>query len=107
MQFAQANAQTKNCKRACFAHADKIVLKNFPSLKKNKNTLTHLTRQKKVTTINSITQWTEGQQVTAPKKNGGGSGYINSCAINKHGAFRQVCASNPPLLLAAKRYASP
>ena len=23
MQFAQANAQTKNCKRACFAYADK------------------------------------------------------------------------------------
>ena len=30
LQFAQANTQTKNCKRACFATADKIVLKKFP-----------------------------------------------------------------------------
>ena len=37
MQFAQANAQTKNCKRACFANADKIVFKKFPNAsKKNK-----------------------------------------------------------------------
>jgi hypothetical protein len=42
LQFAQANAQTKNCKRACFANADKIVFKNFPTLqKKNKITPTH------------------------------------------------------------------
>jgi hypothetical protein len=41
LQFAQANAQSKNCKRACFANADKIVLKKFPTLKKNKNTPTH------------------------------------------------------------------
>ena len=31
MQFAQANAQTKNCKRACFTNADKIVFKKFPN----------------------------------------------------------------------------
>jgi len=42
--------------------------------------------------------------LTAPKKNGGRSANINSCAINKHGAFRQFSASNPPLLLAANRY---
>jgi hypothetical protein len=42
LQFAQANAQTKNCKRACFAKADKIVFKKFPNAsKKNKNTPTH------------------------------------------------------------------
>ena len=34
MQFAQANAQTKNCKRACFANADKIVFKKFPPASK-------------------------------------------------------------------------
>jgi cation transport regulator ChaB len=34
LQFAQANAQTKNCKRACFANADKIVFKNFQTLQK-------------------------------------------------------------------------
>ena len=46
------------------------------------------------------------EPLTAPKKNGGGSANINSCAFNKHGAFRQFSASNPPLLLAAKRYRS-
>ncbi len=34
MQFAQANAQTKNCKRACFSNADKIVFKKFPNASK-------------------------------------------------------------------------
>ena len=43
LQFAQANAQTKNCKRACFANADKIGFKKFPTLQKNKNTPTHST----------------------------------------------------------------
>ncbi|MFO0477646.1 MAG: hypothetical protein ACK50L_02530 [Bacteroidota bacterium] len=45
--------------------------------------------------------------VTAPKKNDGGSANINSCAFNKHGAFRQFSIPKPPLLLAANRYASP
>ena len=44
------------------------------------------------------------EPLTAPKKNGGGSANINSCAFNKHGAFRQFSASNSPLLLAANRY---
>jgi hypothetical protein len=46
----------------------------------------------------------ENQPITAPKKNGGGSANINSCAHNKHCAYRQFSASNPPLLLAANRY---
>ena len=41
MQFAQDNAQTKNCIRACFANADKIVFKKFPNASKKKNTPTH------------------------------------------------------------------
>lgn len=42
LRFAQANAQTKNCKRACFANADKNCFKkNSPTLQKNKNTPTH------------------------------------------------------------------
>jgi hypothetical protein len=41
LQFAQANAQTKNCKRACFANANKIVFKKSPNASKNKNTPTH------------------------------------------------------------------
>jgi len=34
LQFAQANAQTKKCKRACFATANKIVFKKFPNASK-------------------------------------------------------------------------
>jgi len=55
-------------------------------------------------TINSITQRTVGQQVTAPLRYGGGSANINSCAFNKHCAGRQFSASNPPQRKAAKRY---
>ena len=47
------------------------------------------------------------EPLTAPKINGGGSANINSCAINKQCAFRQVSASNLPLLLAANRYQQP
>jgi hypothetical protein len=36
LQFAEANARTKNCKRACFANADKIVLKIPQRFKKIK-----------------------------------------------------------------------
>ena len=42
LQFAQANAQTKNCKRACFANEDKnCFLKKNQRFKKNKITPTH------------------------------------------------------------------
>jgi hypothetical protein len=47
---------------------------------------------------------TEGQPLTAPLRYGGGSGNINSCALNKHCAGRQFSASNPPQRKAAKRY---
>ena len=45
MQFAQANAQTKNCKRACFAIADKIVFKKFPNASKKIKIHRHTARQ--------------------------------------------------------------
>ena len=45
MQFAQANAQTKNCKRACFANADKIVFKKFPNDLKKIEIHQHTARQ--------------------------------------------------------------
>jgi outer membrane protein assembly factor BamD (BamD/ComL family) len=34
LQLAQAHAQTKNYKRACFANADKFFFKKFPNAKK-------------------------------------------------------------------------
>lgn len=47
---------------------------------------------------------TEGQQLTAPLRYGGGIANINSSAINKQCAFRQVSATNPPQRKAANRY---
>jgi len=41
--------------------------------------------------------------LTAPKKNGGRSANINSCATNVHCTYRQFCVPNPPLLVAANR----
>jgi hypothetical protein len=41
--------------------------------------------------------------ITAPLRYGGGSANMNSCAINKQCAFRQVSASNPPQRKAANR----
>ena len=41
--------------------------------------------------------------VTAPLRYGGGSANMNSIAINKHSAFRQVSASNPLLHIHANR----
>lgn len=46
---------------------------------------------------------TEGQQLTAPLRYGGGIANINSSAINKQCAFRQVSATNPPQRKAANR----
>jgi hypothetical protein len=44
------------------------------------------------------------QLLTAPLHDGGGSENINSCTFNKHCAFRQVSASNPPQRKAANRW---
>ena len=43
------------------------------------------------------------QQLKAPLRYGGGSGNMNSIAINKHGVGRQVRASNPLQRKAADR----
>ena len=45
--------------------------------------------------------------LTAPLRYGGGSANINSSAINKRCAFRQVSTSNPPQRKAANRYVYP
>ncbi len=52
MQFAQANAQTKNCKGACFANADKIVFKKFPNASKKIKIHQHTARE----TLQTMTQ---------------------------------------------------
>ncbi len=45
----------------------------------------------------------EKRPITAPLRYGGESAYMNSNAINKQCAFRQVSASNPPQRKAANR----
>jgi hypothetical protein len=69
LQFAQANAQTKNCKRACFANADKIVFKKFPTLLKKIKNATHSRHSmtQKLNTDNGLQgRPKEGQLITAP-----------------------------------------
>ena len=79
LQATQANAQAKACKRVCLPNRTDETTDNQAD---EKNT----------------------EPLTAPKKNGGGSGNINSCATNKHCAGRQFSVPKPPLLLAANRY---
>jgi hypothetical protein len=73
LQFAQANAQTKNCKRACIANADKIELKKISSPSENKKYPTaqpDTTKTEKRSIDNGLQrQWTEGQLITAPTRN--------------------------------------
>jgi hypothetical protein len=57
-----------------------------------------------VTKVNRNIAKKKHDPLTAPKKNGGGSANINSCATNKHCAYRQFSVPKPPLLLAANRY---
>lgn len=45
MQFAQANTQTKNCKRACFSNVDKNCFKKIFQRFKKIKILRHTTRQ--------------------------------------------------------------
>jgi hypothetical protein len=45
LQFAQAKAQTKNCKRACFANAEKNCFKKFPNSSKKIKIHRHTTRK--------------------------------------------------------------
>jgi len=54
LQFAQANAQTKNCKRACFATQRKIVFKKFPNASKKIKIHRHTTRQIQQTMIHKL-----------------------------------------------------
>lgn len=46
--------------------------------------------------LKDLTHDKEEQPLTAPLRYGGGSGKIDSCAINKQFAFRQDSAPNPP-----------
>ena len=88
---------------------DKIELKKISSPSENKKYSTaqaDTTKTEKRSIDNGLQgRWTEGQLITAVLRNGGRSANMNSSAINRQCAFRQVSASNPPQRKAANRYA--
>lgn len=57
LQFAQANAKTKNCKRVFFLpNQEKLKNKKFPTLQKNKTSPPHNPRQTSTLTDYGFTQ---------------------------------------------------
>ena len=108
MQFAQANAQTKNCKRACFANAEKnCFLKNSPTLKKNKNTSTYSPTMMEKLNIDKI------YSNTVARRPAGNSTYkklavhwLNEalCFVSSSVVADSFRLRNRQLLVAANRY---
>jgi len=107
LQTAQADTQTKVCKRACKANADKNGFKKFPTLQKNKKRKTQPNRQMKgnrTTTMVYRHGGQERQQLTAVWRNGGLSASYDSFVVGSSAVLRlNFCAKNPPLRQAAKR----
>jgi len=109
LQAAQAQAQTKACKRAYLSHADKIELKKISSSSENKKYPTaqpNTTKTAKRSIDNGLQgRWTEGQLITAVWRNGGFSASYDSFVVGSSAVLRlNFCAKNPPLRQAAKRY---
>jgi hypothetical protein len=74
LQFAQANAQTQNCKRACFANADKIVFKKFPNASKKIKIHRHTARQTQQTMTRKL-NIDKGHRDTKEGRPAGNSGF--------------------------------
>ena len=113
MQFAQANAQTKNCKRACFANADKIVFKKFPNASKKIKIHRHTARQTKQTMTQKL-NINKAYSDTVDRRPAGNSTYKKLAVqwLNKVRFFNQSFVQvesfvlrNRQLLIAANRYA--
>jgi hypothetical protein len=112
LQFAQANAQTKNCKRACFANADKIVLKKFPNASKKIKIHRHTARQAQQTMTRKL-NIDKGYSDTVDRRPAGNSTYPKVAVqwLNQALCFYQsLCLvdsevlRNRHLRVAAKRY---
>jgi hypothetical protein len=111
LQFAQANTQTKNCKRACFANAEKIVFKKFPNTSKKIKTYRHTARQTKQTMTQKLNiDKTYGN--TVDRRPAGNSTYkklavqwLNEalCFLSSSVLADSFRLRNRQLLLAAKR----
>ena len=112
MQFAQANTQTKNCKRASTSPTKEKNFKIFfQRLKKNKTPDTKVRQKSTLQMIQTddikmvvIHDRQERQPITAVWRNGGFSASYDSFVLGSSVILRlNFCAKNPPLRQAAKR----
>jgi hypothetical protein len=113
LQFAQANAQTKNCKRASTSRSqERISNYFFQRSKKNKTPETKArqksTRQMKQTDdIKMVVTHDrqERQPITAPTRNWRSSVSYDSFKVNQTVVLRiNICDENPTLRQTAKRF---
>jgi hypothetical protein len=113
LQFPQANAQTKNCKRASTLPTQLRISKYFfQRFKKNKTPDTQArqksTRQMKQTDdIKMVVTHDrqERQPITAPTRNWRFSASYDSFVVAQSLVLRMnICGENRQLLVAAKRY---
>ena len=111
-QAPQADTQAQACQRVCLSHAEKKKLKiPFPSkIFKNANPQTDTkTFGQLVAKPNKDKGFIHGRQerqpVTAVLRNGGCSASYDSFVVGSSAVLRlNICAKNPPLSQAAKRY---
>ncbi len=111
MQFAQANTQTKNCKRACFVNADKIVFKKFPNASK-KIKIHQLTAQQTQQTMTRKLNIDKAYNDTVDRRPAGNSGFAKKRVqwLIEHSTSHQILCyidsfelRNPLLRKAANR----
>ena len=112
MQFAQANAQTKNCKRACFANSDKIVFKKFHNASKKIKIHRHTARQTQQTMTRKL-NIDKAYSDTTDRRPAGNSGFAKKRVqwLIEHSTSHQIlwCIDsfelrNPLLRKAANRW---
>ena len=112
MQFAQANAQTKNCKRACFANADKIVFKKFPNASKKIEIHQHTARQTQQTMTRKL-NIDKAYNDTVDRRPAGNTGLAKvavQCSADTFVVYQSlvlrinICGENRHLRQAPKRY---
>lgn len=115
MQFAQAHAQTKNCKRACFANADKIVFKKFTNASKKIKIHRHTAQQTQQTMTRKL-NIDKACNGTVDRRPAGNSGFAKKRVqwLIEHSTTHQLLwyvdsfvLRNPLLRKAAKRYMQP
>jgi hypothetical protein len=112
LQTAQADTQTKVCKRACFANTDKIVFKKFPNASKKIKIHRHTARQKQQKMTRKL-NIDKGCSDTKEGRPAGNSVYVAIAGevVNRRSVLLrnfvlngQVSATNPLLHIHAKRY---